>query len=276
MSKIIFVNLADLNLPKFQAHTKIPESELTELAASIKDVGIIEPLIITDTNNGLEIVAGCLRYRASLIAGLKAVPCINMSLDPKASEIIKLHENIKRIPLDHIDQATTFMMMMKKFSMTEQQISDCTGKSVPYISQHISLVRFGGVLSDYVKNGSISFSQARELIRVDDLDERNRLMSFCKNDGASVQVLHQWVQEYLRKPMPEPQEHDPLSPEITDSTTSELFRSCEACDTQVNISDIRQTFYCPQCYTAIKKAIYEEKLKLSLNSSDKTSPSPSG
>jgi len=271
MSKIIYVNLADLNLPEFQAHTKISESELTELAESIKDVGVIEPLIITDTNNGLEIVAGCLRYRASIIAGLKAVPCINMSLEPKAAEIIKLHENIKRIPLDHIDQATTFMMMMKEFNMTEQNVADSVGKSDSYISQHISLIRFGGVLSEEVKNGSISFSQARELIRVDDLEERNRLMTFCKNDGASVQVLHSWVQEYLRKPMPESHSPDPLSPEITDSTTSDLFRSCEACDIKVNISDIRQTFYCPKCYIAIKTAISEEKQKSPPDSPDKTS-----
>jgi len=261
MAQIIYVNLADLNLPAFQAHSKIPEAKLTEIAESVKEVGIIEPLIITNTKDGLEIVAGCVRYRAALIAGLKAVPCINMSLDPKASEIIKLHENIKRIPLDHIDQGTTFIMMMKEYNMTEQNVADSVGKSVAYVSQHISVIKFGGILSKEVKSGSISFSQARELMRVDNLDERNRLMTFCKNDGASVQVLHQWVQEYLRKPMPELPADEFLMKDIPHEDTSELFRSCEACDSKVNISEIYQVFYCKKCHIAIKTAIFEEKQK---------------
>jgi len=274
MSKIIYVNLADLNLPKFQAHTKIPEALFTEIVDSIKKIGIVEPLIITDTDNGLEIVAGCVRYQAALRAGLKAVPCINMSGDPKSIEIIKLHENIKRIPLDHIDQATTFMMMMKEYHMTEQNVADSFGKSVAYISQHISLVRLGGVLSEEVKNGSISFSQARELMRVDDTLERNRLMLFCKNDGASVQVLHSWVQEYLRKPIPEPQSDDSLLNEIPHSDPSEIFRSCEACSKKVKITEIRQVFYCPECNIAIKTAISEERQKPLPDSTDKTSEHP--
>jgi len=261
MAQIIYVNLADLNLPAFQAHSKIPEAKLTEIAQSIKDIGVIEPLIISDTKDGLEIVAGCVRYRAAHIAGLKSVPCINMSLDPKASEIIKLHENIKRIPLDHIDQGTTFIMMMKEYNMTEQNVADSVGKSVAYVSQHISVIKFGGVLADEVKFGSISFSQARELMRVDSLDERNRLMTFCKNDGASVQVLHQWVQEYLRKPMPELPASDLLLEEPVHNNTSELFRSCEACDSKVNISEVCQVFYCPTCNHSIKTAIFEEKQK---------------
>jgi len=276
MSKIIYVNLADLNLPEFQAHSKIPEAQLKELSESIKSVGIIEPLIITDTDKGMEIVAGCLRYRAALIAGLKAAPCINMSLDPRAAEIIKLHENIKRIPLDHIDQATTFMMMMEEYHMTEQSVADSVGKSIAYISQHISLVRLGGVLSEEVKNGSISFSQARELMRIDDTLERNRLMLFCKNDGASVQVLHSWVQDYLRKPMPEPQSDDSLLNEIQHNEPSEIFRSCEACSKKVKITEIRQVFYCPECDIAIKNAIFEEKQKPLPDSTDKTSEHPSG
>ncbi|MBA7538299.1 Nucleoid occlusion protein [subsurface metagenome] len=274
MSKIIFVNLADLNLPEFQAHTKVPEAQLKEISESIKAVGVLEPLLVKKIDIGYEIIAGCLRYRATLIAGLKAAPCIVMHLDERQSEIIKLHENIKRIPLDHIDQATTFMMMMKEYHMTEQSVADSVGKSVAYISQHISLIRLGGVLSEEVKNGSISFSQARELMRIDDTEERNRLMLFCKNDGASVQVLHSWVQEHLRKPIPEPQSDDLLLKEIQHTESSELFRSCEACNKKVKMTEIRLVFYCPDCHIAIKTAIFEENQKSPPDSTDKTSESP--
>lgn len=270
MAKIRYVNLADLNLPEFQAHRQIPDEYLREISDSIKSLGIIEPLIVRDTDQGLEIVAGCVRYHASKLAGLKAVPCINMSLDPKAAEILKLHENIKRIPLDHIDQGHTFIMMMETFNMTEQAISESVGRSKAYISQHISLVRLDNVLTKSVKDKNISFSQARELMRLDDPEERDRLLSFCQNDGATVQVLKRWVDDFLRDSI-QNVHSDQDKPGIKyDYNDPDIRRRCEACDKYVDINEIRQVFYCEICEKAIKMAISEEKRLHSSESIKKT------
>lgn len=261
MAQIIYVNLADLRLPEFQSHSNTPGNEISDLAQSIKSLGVIEPLIVRDTDKGLEIVAGCLRYHASILAGLKAVPCINMTLDPQAAEILKLHENIKRIPLDHIDQGNTFLMMIETFGMTEKDIADRSGMSISYISQHISLVRLKNELTQAVKNRSISFSQARELMRVDDVDERNRLLRYCQHDGATVQVLKSWVQEYLRTKSISAPPDDSVPSLKYEYENPQTSRQCEACGKHVEISHIRQLFLCPPCCQAIKNAISEEKLK---------------
>ena len=270
MPKLTYVNLADLNLPSFQAHRQVSSEHVHEISDSIKSIGIIEPLIIRDTDQGLEIVAGCVRYRAALLAGLKAAPCINMSLDPKAAEILKIHENIKRIPLDHVDQGHTFIMMIETFNMTEQQISESVGKSISYVSQHISLVRLGNELTQAVKENRISFSQARELIRVHDISERNLLLKYCENEGATIQVLQRWVQEYLRNsdvsPPPESSAPDQKF-QYDDPHTS---RACAACGKYVNINHIRQVFYCPDCHQAITSAISDEKHRLSPDPPKKT------
>lgn len=269
MAQIKYINLSDLNLPDFQAHSDIPHDHIHEISESIKSIGIIEPLIIRKTDYGLEIVAGCVRYHAAILAGLKAVPCINMSLDPQAAEILKLHENIKRIPLDHVDQGHTFIMMMETFGMTEKSIAESVGRSIAYISQHISLVRIDNELTSAVKDKSLSFSQARELMRIDDPNERNRLLMFCKNDGATVQVLQRWVQDYLRKPDSSSPPGESKSDPTYDYSDSQISRSCEACGNSVEIKDIRQVFYCPPCHTAIKNAISEEKKKIPQNNSKK-------
>ncbi|GAI98490.1 unnamed protein product, partial [marine sediment metagenome] len=198
-------------------------------------------------------------------------PCIVMSLSPKDSEILKLHENVKRIPLGHVDQGHTFLNMQETFKMTEKDISECSGKSIPYISQHISLVRLANELTEAVKEGSISFYQARELMRLDDLSERNRLLKYCQNDGATVQVLHDWVQESLRS-LPS----GAISrPEIPDSSLEHndphISRFCEACGKSVEINKIRQVFYCPVCHHSIKEALSEEKERLSSNTPEKDS-----
>jgi len=261
MSKIIYINLGELDLPSFQAHSKILPANINELSESIKSIGVLEPLLVKKNEDRFEIIAGCLRYQAAHLAGLKAVPCIVMQLGSRESEVVKLHENIKRVPLDHIDQASTFVMMIEEFNMTEQQISDSVGKSIAYISQHISLFKFDETLVSEVKEGNLSFSQARELMRVDDKAHRNDLLHYCKDDGASVQVLHSWVQDYLRKP-PTAFPEESIS-ENSDFQTPppDITRVCEACDVNVPISHIRQVFYCPKCHNAIKTAISEEKSK---------------
>lgn len=271
MAKITYINLGDLELPEFQAHSNTSPEHIQEISESIKILGVIEPLIIRKTKQGFEIVAGCVRYHAALLAGLKAVPCIVMSLDSRSAEVLKLHENVKRIPLDHVDQGHTFLNMMETFSMSEKDISECSGKSISYISQHISLVRLDNELTKAVKKGSISFSQARELMRIDDPSERNRLLMFCEKDGATVQVLQRWIQEYLSSSTPEPSvEHIPDDPSL-EHNDPHISRFCEACGKSVEISKIRQVFYCPPCHHAIKNAISEEKNKLSQNTPEKDS-----
>lgn len=276
MSKIIYVNLGDLSLPEFQSHREIPTEHIQEIADSIKQIGVIEPLIVRDTNNGLEIVAGCVRYRSAILAGLKAVPCINMTLDPKSAEILKLHENVKRIPLDHVDQGHTFIMMMETFNMTERSVSECVGKSIAYISQHVSLVLLNNELTAAVKDKSISFSQARELMRVKDPVERKRFLSYCINDGATVQVLQRWVQEYLRTGSLSPSQEFPPREYSYGSESSKSSYECEACDKPIKTSEIMQVIYCPTCHQAIKQALFEEKQRNLANLPPETSQDASG
>lgn len=259
MSQIKHINLSDLILPEFESHKNIPEEHISEMTSSIKAVGIIEPLIVRPKNEHFEIIAGCLRYHSALLAGLKAAPCIIIKADDKAAEILKIHENMKRLDLDHIDQGNTFVMMQQKFSLTEQDISNLIGKSVPYISQHISLVSQDDELIQAVRDNKISFSQARELMRVPDLSERRRLQSYCENDGATIQTLKNWIREYEDSLIKNPPSSSSPAAEVHYSETPQDLRPCAACDKHVELKDIRQVFYCPECYLAIKLAISEEK-----------------
>ena len=199
-----------------------------------------------------------------------------MNLDPRQSEILKLHENVKRIPLDHIDQGYTFIMMMDDFGMTEQDISDCVGKSISYISQHISLVRLGNDLTQAVKEKLISFSQARELMRVDDPVERGRLLRYCQQDGATVQVLQTWVQDYLRESSKSPPSDKVVHESKSVYKESEIHRPCEACEKLTKISEIYQLLLCQHCHDTIKQALNEEKHNLSKEIPNKTSQDAPG
>ncbi|KKL58193.1 hypothetical protein LCGC14_2227840 [marine sediment metagenome] len=261
MSQIKYINLADIRLPEFEAHKSINNDQISEISKSIKEIGIIEPIIVRKVNKQIEIVAGCIRYRAAKLAGLKALPCIILQLNDDEAEILKLHENLKRIDLDHIDQGHTFVMMQEKFNMTEETIAASSGKSTAYVSQHISLVNIDAYLSAAVKNKTLSFSQARELLQVKDKSTRKQLMQYCQRDGATIEVLRTWIKEYNDQQAikPSSSEQSPAAP--LKYETVQDFRKCEACDKKVPLGHIRQVFYCPECYNAIKQAIENEKTK---------------
>lgn len=269
MSKIIEVKLSDLNLPVFQAHRDIPEAHIFEISESIKKYGILQPLIIRDTDQGPEIVAGCVRYRSALLAGLKTVPCINMDLDPQGAEIVKMHENLKRIPVSHIDEAYSFLNMLETFSMSEENIALLVGKSQSYISQHISLIRFSPELADAVKNNFITFSHARELMRVDDPDARNRFFRQCIDMGVPIYTLHDWVNAHNRSigVLPPSAESPPY--EIYNHNGQQTRYICAACLKPIETSKICQVIYCPKCNKAIKDAISEERDGLSSKTPEK-------
>lgn len=261
MSKITYINLSDLTIPEFEAHKQIPDEYISEITESIKTLGIIEPIIVRPKDGSFEIVAGCVRYRCAKIAGLKSIPCIKLGLDDKAAEILKIHENIKRIPLDHIDQGNTFVMMREKFLMTENDISSIVGKSIAYISQHISLVSQDEEIIKSVREKRISFSQARELIQVTDKTERRRLRLYCENDGATVEVLRSWIKDYKNSLLINSTPGDSVESISHHEDRPQDWRICQACSKATLISDIRQVFYCPTCDTAIKQAILDEKSK---------------
>ncbi|MBA7483571.1 Nucleoid occlusion protein [subsurface metagenome] len=265
MSKIIYINLSDLTMPEFEAHKQIPDDYIAEITQSIKDIGIIEPLIVRKKEKSYEIIVGCIRYRCAKIAGLKSVPAIILSLDDKAAEVMKIHENIKRIPLDHVDQGNTFVMMRDKFLMTENDISAIVGKSIAYISQHISLVSHDEELIRAVREKMISFSQARELMKVDDKVERRRLLLFCQNEGATVEVLKTWIKDYKNSKLLESPVSDSGDSTPYHQDRVQDWRTCQACGKATNISDIRQLFLCPPCESALKKAFSEEKSDISQN-----------
>ncbi len=265
MEEITEVNLSDLSLPSFQFHSDIPHHHVLEIAESIKSIGIIEPLIVRHTDNGHEIVCGCVRYHASILAGRKSVPCIIKSLSPEQAEFLKIHENLKRLPPNDVDQGNFFIMLIDEFDMTTQAISEHVGKSRPYVSQRISLVRLYSDLTDAVKDGSISFSQARQLMRLNDPSSRKYYLQSCQNDGATVYILTQWIDDQLRNPYILP----PAAESSPDETHSDngpyLTRDCEACGNPIEIINIRHVFFCPPCRKAILDAISDEKLRLSSN-----------
>ena len=271
MNKIIHCRLDKLKPPDFDVRiTPNPEKD-DELRDSIKEFGVLLPLIVKETDSGLEIVAGSRRFRESGRAGLVAVPCIIVKTAGAAAEKIKFHENFKRLDLSHIDQAYSFAHMIKQYDMTETQISVLVGKSLAYVSQHLSLLQTDPNLIAAVHDGRINFSVARELVRCKDADERSRLMAFIEKNGATSEVVTKWVQESNRETAIVENETINYHATQQTSTPQTPLYPCAGCETPKPLLDMILVKLCRECHNVIFLEIEKEKMKIRQNQALKTS-----
>ncbi len=253
--QIIQVALTKILPPSFDQRTSTDEQADQELLDSIKQFGVMEPILVRPKGPNFEIIAGYRRFRAATRAGLPTIPCISQKSDDKETEILKVHENIHRLPLSHVDQGNTFRYLRDTFNMSETEIAALVGKSVPYISQHLTLVNSDPDIIAAVKAEEISYSASRSLIQVENPDERKRLLNIVRENGATIPVLEKWVREANRPVNTQNYgislEPDALVPPYTGDPTF----PCEGCDTITPIKNLNIVRLCPGCHYSFKSAI---------------------
>ena len=261
MNQIKHIRLDKLRPPVFDQRLMSTPEDDDELRDSIRELGILEPLIIQDTTDGYEIIAGNRRLREAGRAGLAAVPCIIVKTTGAGADKIKLHENVKRLPLSHVDQAYTFAHLQKEYSLTEQQIADLVGKSIAYVSQHLSLLSCDKNLLTAVHDGRINFTAARELFQCKDSDERDRLRVIAEENGATAEVVRSWVQESNRETDSQSPPNREQYPIQRESENSMPMYPCAACGQPTDLTKIKVVRLCPDCHYIIFSSIEREKFK---------------
>jgi len=144
-----------------------PES-LVDLVDSIKEHGVIEPLVVAKTPAGYQIIAGERRWRAAKLAGNNTVPCIVRETTPRGMLEMALVENVQRVDLNPLDRAKGFERLQSEFSLTTSEIAVRIGKSVAYVSNSVRLLTLPDALKDGLLSGLISEGHARALAAIDD------------------------------------------------------------------------------------------------------------
>ncbi len=192
------IELKNLREPQQVVRVQFDKDRMNELIESIMKVGVIEPLIVKRVKKGYEIVAGHRRYKASKAAGLKEVPCIIVEDKKNSAEIIKLHENFAREEINMFDEALFIKTMMKKLKMKQKEYGRFIGKSEAYVSDRLAILTWPEFLQRAVQEKKVVYSVARELTRIDDKDVLKAYLGHAAEGGASITVVKQWVEDWLR------------------------------------------------------------------------------
>lgn len=162
-----FVSINNIFVSSFQPRKEFDEDAIQSLAASIKEKGVLQPLIVRKQSNGYELIAGERRLRASKIAGLTEVPVIIKDLSDGEVLEIALVENLLRENLSAIEEAEAYQSLMDKFSHTQEKVSQIVGKSRSYIANTLRLLTLPEEIKEYIGKGKLTAGHARCLVGLD-------------------------------------------------------------------------------------------------------------
>lgn len=177
-----------------QPRKHFDETALKELAESIKSYGIVQPLVVTKTKNGYEIIAGERRWRAAQIAGLKTVPAIVRSTEELEKLEIALVENVQRVDLSPLEQALSIERLHQQFSMSYGDIAQRLGKAATTVNNIVRLLQLPETAKRALRENQISEGHARAILALKDLPEKQEeLLASIEKYGWSVRQAEQFV-----------------------------------------------------------------------------------
>ncbi|MCQ4637451.1 ParB/RepB/Spo0J family partition protein [Anaerovorax odorimutans] len=192
---IDFININDIKPNENQPRKVFDEEKLQELASSIREHGLIQPVILRKAEKGYEIVAGERRWRACRKAGLKEIPCIIKELTDEQNMLVAIIENMQREDLNPIEEAEGLNQMIGNFGMTQEEVSKSVGKSRPYITNSLRLLKLPEEVRNFVSEGKLTTGHARAIAGIADKEKQIELAEFTIKGELSVREIEKLIKE---------------------------------------------------------------------------------
>jgi stage 0 sporulation protein J len=194
MEELKIIQLSEIQKNPYQPRKDFSEEKIQELAQSIKENGLIQPIIVRQSPViGYEILAGERRYRASIVAGLSEVPVIVKNLSDQDMMVHSIIENLQREDLNPVDEAKAYQSLIDK-GFTHADIAEKMGKSRPYITNLVRLLNLSPSILKEVESGRLSQAHARLLINLSKKDQEN-LLKRIQEEDLSVRQVERLLQE---------------------------------------------------------------------------------
>ncbi len=201
-TRVRFLPTASLRPNPSQPRKVFDQAGLQELAASITQYGILQPLTVRRKGDGYELVAGERRLRAARLAGLREVPCILLSVDEEESGMLALVENLQRRDLDFIEEAEGLARLMRLYGLSQEQAAARIGKSQPAVANKLRLLRHSPKVLAAIREHGLSERHARALLKLPDERERLEAISVIVARGLNVAKTEQYIDGLLATPPP--------------------------------------------------------------------------
>lgn len=205
VGNIIELELDAIEINPFQPRSNFNEESLNELATSIRELGVIQPITVRKVDfNKYQLISGERRLRASKIAGLKTIPAYIRIADDNESLVMALVENIQRHDLDPIEIALSYQRLIDEIQLTQEQMSDRVGKKRSTIANYLRLLKLDPVIQTGIRDGFITMGHGRAIINIEDHDAQTAIYQKIVSQNLSVRDTEALVKTYQDGLKPKP------------------------------------------------------------------------
>jgi len=234
---------------------------LWDLAASLKKIGFLHPIVVREKGGKYEIVCGHRRYKAARLANILEVPVYVIEGADEVVDFAKIHENVHRRDINALEEAKYFDLLMARYNYTLRDVAKLANRSEAYVKARIDLLQYPEDIQEAVRNGSIVLGVARYLAQIDDATTRRYFLESAIDGGCTVRTAEKWYADYLSskgKPVPAKvveRLQEEASPPV------DITAECVACRKRFSLDTLYALRVCWDCYRALQKASEEGELK---------------
>lgn len=197
-SAIIYISVGDIRPNPIQPRRSFEPDTLSELAESIRNHGIIQPLVVRERNGKYELIAGERRLRAARTAGLEKVPCIVMDINMEESGLLALVENLQRSNLDAVEEAEGISRLLRIFGMSQEEAAKKLGLSQSAIANKLRLLRLPPEVLAMIRSRTLTERQGRALLRLPTADQQREAAAHIAAENLNVESSESYVEALLR------------------------------------------------------------------------------
>lgn len=191
--QFFYVGIEEIRPNPFQPRKRVGEAAIDQLAESIKEKGIIQPLLVSKNSEGYELIAGERRWRAAQKAGLMEVPVVVRETDPNDRLELALIENIQRQDLNPIEEAEAYEKLIQEFGLSQEEVGRRVGKDRSSIANFLRLRKLPSQVQDKISEGGLSFGHGKCLLGLDSSQEQIALAKTIIEKGLSVRELERLI-----------------------------------------------------------------------------------
>ena len=233
----IELNVSDIRPNPYQPRKVFADDKINELAESIREHGVFQPIIVRKSISGYELIAGERRLRASKIAKKETIPSIIVEFDDKKMMEISLLENIQRENLTAIEEAEAYENLIEKLDYTQEELAERIGKSRPHITNMLRLLKLPFEIREMIAKEQLSFGHARCLVTLEDQDKAIEIARNCIKEGWSVRQLEKYIKNLNVTPKkPKKDGNDPYLENVRNIMEKRLGTGVEVSKKHITIS----------------------------------------
>ncbi|MBA7494738.1 Nucleoid occlusion protein [subsurface metagenome] len=257
-ASLVSIAIGDLVEPKERIRLEIDQVDIFELSESIREVGLLQPIVVCKDGDKFEIVYGHRRYLAIRKLGWDSVQCIVREFDGVSKAFARASENLNRADLTPMEEAAVYTDLLKEHGLSIKQVGDKMGKAASFIKDRVDLMKMPEVVQQEIHRGKISPAGAKLLCKIKDQKELFRYLEAAVEDGATNKTIKLWVEDWKDRIKYMEIMGVQGSPPEGNGLVEKSYAACQICERPVEYSEVKHIHTCKECLDKIIKAVGKE------------------